>query len=101
MCVWGGEGEGERARERERERGRTSGLSQSVSFSPTYFISCNGPCAPKEKWHRKEHIIIIIYYFSPTVPSHVGPDPTSGKESDKNGPILQALHQKVKVSGTG
>ena len=26
----------------------------------TYFISCNGPCAPKEKWHRKEHIIIII-----------------------------------------
>ena len=24
------------------------------------FFSCNGPCAPKEKWHRKEHIIIII-----------------------------------------
>ena len=23
-------------------------------------MSCNGPCAPKEKWHRKEHIIIII-----------------------------------------
>ena len=20
----------------------------------------NGPCAPKEKWHRKEHNIIII-----------------------------------------
>ena len=29
-------------------------------FPPTYFISCNGPCALKEKWHRKEHIIIII-----------------------------------------
>ena len=26
----------------------------------TIFVSCNGPCAPKEKWHRKEHIIIII-----------------------------------------
>ena len=23
-------------------------------------FSCHGPCAPKEKWHRKEHIIIII-----------------------------------------
>ena len=29
-------------------------------FVPTYFISCNGPCAPKEKWHGKEHIVIII-----------------------------------------
>ena len=29
-------------------------------FFPTYFVSCNGPCAPKEKRHRKEHIIIII-----------------------------------------
>ena len=27
---------------------------------PTSFVSCNGPCAPKEKCHRKEHIIIII-----------------------------------------
>ena len=27
----------------------------------TYFVSCNGPCALKEKWHRKEHIIIIIF----------------------------------------
>ena len=26
----------------------------------TYFVSHNGPCAPKEKWHRKEHIIITI-----------------------------------------
>ena len=40
----------------------TIGLSQSVRvfFFSTYFVSCNGPCAPKEKWHRKEHIIIII-----------------------------------------
>ena len=30
-----------------------------VFFFPTHFVSCNGPCAPKEKWHRKEHIIII------------------------------------------
>ena len=26
----------------------------------TYLVSCNGPCALKEKWHRKEHIISII-----------------------------------------
>ena len=29
-------------------------------FFVTYFVSCNGPCAPKKKWHRKEPIIIII-----------------------------------------
>ena len=29
-----------------RERERTSGLSQSVRFFSTYFVSCNGPCAP-------------------------------------------------------
>ena len=45
-------------------RERISGLSQSVrgiffSFF-TYFVPSNGPCAPKEKWHRKEHTIIII-----------------------------------------
>ena len=49
----------ERGREgaRERKRERTRGLSQSVSnlFS-TWFVSCNGPCAPKEKWHRQGHI---------------------------------------------
>ena len=41
-------------------REKTSGLSQSVRvfFLYTYFVSCNGPCVPKEKWHRKEHIII-------------------------------------------
>ena len=30
-------------------------------FVFTYFVSCNGPCALQEKWHRTEHIIIIIY----------------------------------------
>ena len=25
-------------------------------FFFAYFVLCNGPCAPKEKWHRKEHI---------------------------------------------
>ena len=54
---------------RERERERTSGLSQKCKryfslfqffFSFTYFVSCNGPFVLKEKWHRKEHIIIII-----------------------------------------
>ena len=40
--------EGERQREREGVRERTSGLSQSVRFFPP-LISCNGPCAPKEK----------------------------------------------------
>ena len=29
-------------------------------FSSTYFVSCNGPCALKEKRHRKEHIVVII-----------------------------------------
>ena len=29
-------------------------------FSLTYFVSCNGSCAPKEKWHRKEHFFFII-----------------------------------------
>ena len=24
----------------------------------TYFFSCNGPWAPKERWHRREHNII-------------------------------------------
>ena len=44
-----------------RERERTSGLSQSVrDFFFYILVSCNGPCAPKEKWHRKEHIVIII-----------------------------------------
>ena len=54
-CVLGGVGEGG---ERERERGereRTSSLSQSVKVVvavvvfPAYFVSCHGPCAPKEK----------------------------------------------------
>ena len=58
---------GGRVRERQRE---TKGLSQSVRGFAfcivfTYFVSCNGPYAPKEKWHRQEHIsssssIIII-----------------------------------------
>ena len=41
--------------------GGTNGLSQSVRSPPpqTYFIACNGPCAPKEKWHGKEHIIMM------------------------------------------
>ena len=66
VCVFGWEtereGEGERGGggERERERERECGLSQSVRFFSTYFVSCDGPCAPKEKWHGKEHIIIII-----------------------------------------
>ena len=59
MCV-GGRGEREES-EGERER-ETGGLLQTVRvfFSPIYFVSCNGLCALKEKWHRKEHIIIII-----------------------------------------
>ena len=49
---------------------RTSGLSQSVIFFSlslslsTYFVSCNGPWAPKEKWHGKEHIIISSNSYS-------------------------------------
>ena len=26
----------------------------------TYFVSFNMPCAPREKWHRKEHIVVSI-----------------------------------------
>ena len=29
-------------------------------FVCTFFFSCNGPCAPKEKWHRKQRIIVIV-----------------------------------------
>ena len=61
LCVGGGGG---REWETERWGERTSCLSQSVRvflfFFSTYFVSCNGPCAPKEKWLRKEHITIII-----------------------------------------
>ena len=61
LCVcWGGGGGGKSER---GERERTCGLSQSVNFLLllfTYFVWCNGPCALKVKWHRKEHIIIII-----------------------------------------
>ena len=65
VCVGGGGGERERESEveREKEREKTSGLSQRVRggcFFPAYFVSCYGPCALKETWHRKEHIIIII-----------------------------------------
>ena len=54
------------------ERERTSGLSQNergflgVGVGGSSFFSCNGPCAPKEKWHQKEHIIIIIVIFAKT-----------------------------------
>ena len=38
-------------------------FSLSLSLS-TYFVSCNGPWAPKEKWHGKEHIIISSNSYS-------------------------------------
>ena len=63
MCGGGGERLREREGKRMRKRERTSGLSQGVIvclFFFIYFVSCNGPCALKEKWHRKEHVIIII-----------------------------------------
>ena len=25
-----------------------------------FFVSCQGPCAPKEKWYRKEHITRLV-----------------------------------------
>ena len=61
-CVWERERKGEGERKRKGERESTSGLwlRARFVFSSTYFVSCKGPCAPKEKWHRKEHIIIII-----------------------------------------
>ena len=73
MCGGKGEerkSEGERDREGERERERESGgggelvVYSKVSFLCVgffaYFDSSNEPCAPREKWHRKEDIIIII-----------------------------------------
>ena len=69
-CVCVGRGRDRRRRERERERERESGLSQSVRvfvcYFRIYFVSCNGPCAPKEKWHRKERInyhYCCYYYY--------------------------------------
>ena len=64
LILLGGGGGTERARG-GTERERTSGLLQSVRVCFwflvfTYFVLCNGSCARKEKWHRKEHIIIII-----------------------------------------
>ena len=61
----------ERERKRQKERGGGGGerekrerklmvYRKSVTFFPTYFVSCNGPCALQEKRHIKEHIIIII-----------------------------------------
>ena len=36
-------------------------LRQSLfTMENTYFVSCKGPSAPKEKWHREEHIVITI-----------------------------------------
>ena len=35
-------------------------------FFFTYFVSYNGLCEPKKKWHRKEHIIVAqkrAYYY--------------------------------------
>ena len=58
VCVrWGGGGE------RERKLVVYHKKCERVFFfffSPTYFVSCNGPYAPKKKWHKKEHITIII-----------------------------------------
>ena len=64
MCVCG---EGDREREGERgegERGEKEGelvvYHKVWDFFFPLLISCDGPFAQKEKWHRKEHIIIII-----------------------------------------
>ena len=51
VCVWPG------------------GLSRSVRgffgcffhFCLTYFVSCNGPCALKEKWHRKNTLLLWLF----------------------------------------
>ena len=32
-----------------------------------FFVWCDRPCAPNEKWHRKEHIIIIIILHADAV----------------------------------
>ena len=66
MCVCEREGEGRRGRERERQGERERELEiyrKVLDFFATDFVSCNGPCAPKETWHRKEHIIIIIKLY--------------------------------------
>ena len=56
----GGESEGRKGKERERELVVYHKVRKFLGFFLTYFVSCYGPYAPKEKWHRKEHIIIII-----------------------------------------
>ena len=57
-CVGRG-GRGQTVRERERELVVYRKVWEFF-FSSTHLVSCHWPCAPKEKWHRKEHIIIII-----------------------------------------
>ena len=59
VCWEKGGGRGWRGREREgREKELVVYSKVWELFFYTYFVSCNGPCALKEKWHRKEHIII-------------------------------------------
>ena len=46
------------------EESQSSSISLKKKFFSTYLVSCNGPCVPKEKWHRKEHTIINIIIIS-------------------------------------
>ena len=41
---------------------RTHARTHADLISFYFFAPCNGPCAPMEKWHRKEHIVIIYRY---------------------------------------
>ena len=57
LCVCGGGAEREREWGGERERELVVHRKVRV-FCLFVCRLCNGPCAPKEKWHRKEHIIM-------------------------------------------
>ena len=69
---------------------------QSLFF--TYFVSCNGLCAPKEKLHRKEHFIIIIIIIITWVVRGIG----EGDMRDDSAEILsQSFSWEAVVSRSG
>ena len=53
-------GEGDRRGERERELVVYREVWEFFFYIYTYFVSCDGPCAQKGKWHRKKKYIVII-----------------------------------------
>ena len=67
LCVWGGGGGEEREGERGRERELLVYGKEWHFFSSIYFVSCNGPCTLKEKWHRSTEKNTLLLSSSLTI----------------------------------